>query len=167
MSAIANFKQKTITLYQSKTESEQKLILILGICISLFVVISVYSSVANGLSETSKKLIQQQELNAWANQQIALIKRSGSNTGSVGSNNGSITQLINSTARRNGVTLARLQPQTADIVKVGLEDINFNQLTKWLADLRNQHGIYVSNLDLSKTDETGIVRVRRLDLERN
>lgn len=166
MSAIANFKQKAITLYQSKTESEQKLILILGICFSLFILISVYSSVANGLSETSKKLIQQQELNTWAEQQIALIKRSGG-TSNVSGNKGSMAQVINTTARRNGITLARLQPQTADLVKVGLEDMNFNQLTKWLADLRNQHGIYVSNLDLSKTDETGIVRVRRLDLERN
>ncbi|MUH73426.1 type II secretion system protein GspM [Psychrosphaera haliotis] len=166
MSAIANFKQKTIALYQSKTESEQKLILILGVCFSLFILISVYSSVANGLSETSKKLIQQQELNTWAEQQIALIKRSGKTSSASGSNS-SMAQVINTTARRNGITLARLQPQTADLVKVGLEDMNFNQLTKWLADLRNQHGIYVSNLDLSKTDETGIVRVRRLDLERN
>jgi len=166
MSAIANFKQKTIALYQSKTESEQKLILILGVCFSLFILISVYSSVANGLSETSKKLIQQQELNIWAEQQIALIKRSGKTSSASGSTS-SMAQVINTTARRNGITLARLQPQTADLVKVGLEDMNFNQLTKWLADLRNQHGIYVSNLDLSKTDETGIVRVRRLDLERN
>ncbi len=166
MSAIANFKQKTIALYQSKTESEQKLILILGVCFSLFILISVYSSVANGLSETSKKLIQQQELNTWAEQQIALIKRSGKTSSASGSTS-SMAQVINTTARRNGITLARLQPQTADLVKVGLEDMNFNQLTKWLADLRNQHGIYVSNLDLSKTDETGIVRVRRLDLERN
>lgn len=166
MSAIANFKQKTMALYQSKTESEQKLILILGVCFSLFILISLYSSVANGLSETSKKLIQQQELNTWAEQQIALIKRSGKTSSASGSNS-SMAQVINTTARRNGITLARLQPQTADLVKVGLEDMNFNQLTKWLADLRNQHGIYVSNLDLSKTDETGIVRVRRLDLERN
>ncbi|GAA0305417.1 type II secretion system protein M [Psychrosphaera haliotis] len=166
MSAIANFKQKTIALYQSKTESEQKLILILGVCFSLFILISVYNSVANGLSETSKKLIQQQELNTWAEQQIALIKRSGKTSSASGSTS-SMAQVINTTARRNGITLARLQPQTADLVKVGLEDMNFNQLTKWLADLRNQHGIYVSNLDLSKTDETGIVRVRRLDLERN
>ena len=166
MSAIANFKQKTMALYQSKTESEQKLILILGVCFSLFILISVYSSVANGLSETSKKLIQQQELNTWAEQQIALIKRSGKTSSASGSTS-SMAQVINTTARRNGITLARLQPQTADFVKVGLEDMNFNQLTKWLADLRNQHGIYVSNLDLSKADETGIVRVRRLDLERN
>jgi len=166
MSAIANFKQKTMALYQSKTESEQKLILILGVCFSLFILISLYSSVANGLSETSNKLIQQQELNTWAEQQIALIKRSGKTSSASGSNS-SMAQVINTTARRNGITLARLQPQTADLVKVGLEDMNFNQLTKWLADLRNQHGIYVSNLDLSKTDETGIVRVRRLDLERN
>lgn len=166
MAGITDFKQKLIALYQSKSQSEQRLILLLGICFIVFILASTYSSVANNLADSKKKLSSQQELNVWAKQQIAIIKQSGQNPSSIG-NTSSMTQVINSTARKNRITLARLQPQTADNVKVGLDDINFNQLMVWLTELKNKHGIHASNIDISKSDVAGVVRVRRLDLERN
>lgn len=166
MSVFADFKQKLIVLYQSKSQSEQRLILLLGICFVVFLLATTYSSVANNLADSNKKLTSQHELNIWAKQQIAVIKQSGKSTSAVGSTT-SMTQVINTTARKNRITLARLQPQTADNVKVGLDDINFNQLMSWLEELKNKHGIYASNIDISKSDVAGVVRVRRLDLERN
>ncbi len=166
MSAITEFKQKLVALYQSKSESEQRLIAILGICFAAFIVVSIFTTVIGGKNEVADKLNKQVELNVWAAQQIQLIKSNG-NSDNATSNQGSMTQIINNTARQSRITLARLQPQTTDAVKVGLDDIEFNVLMNWLAVLKNNYAIEVNNIDISRTDKTGIVRVRRLDLERS
>lgn len=151
--------------YESKSASEQRLLLVLGISVLLFVVVSSYLSVTNALAAASQKFDKQVELNQWATQQIALIKQSKQSSSGKPSA-GSMTQVINSSARRFDITLARLQPQSADYVKVGLEDVNFNQLMRWLSQLQSTYGITASNIDISESDTQGVVRVRRLDLER-
>ena len=164
-SLLQSNKEKLNTFYQSKSPSEQRLIVLLVVSFVLFIVVSSYMAVSKGLAETEKKLQRQLDLNAWATQQIALIQQSSSGS-SQATASGSMTQVINSTARRFNITLARLQPQQANYVKVGLEDANFNQLLRWLELLQNTYGITAANIDISKSDTDGIVRVRRLDLER-
>lgn len=165
MSAFQSLKEKLLGFYQSKNESEQRLLVIFAVTVLLFGIVSVYLSVANGLADTEKKLSRQLELNSWAEQQIAIIKQSQGN-GRATDNSGSMTQVINTSARRFNITLARLQPQQNNYVKVGLEDVNFNQLMQWLTQLQNTYSIRAANIDISKTETQGIVRVRRLDLER-
>lgn len=162
---IQKNKDKAMAFYQSKSESEQRLIGLLLVSFVLFVIVSSYLTVTKGLAETDKKLQRQLDLNAWANQQIELIQSASQGT-SRGQASGSMTQVINTTARRFSIKLARLQPQQANYVKVGLEDVNFNQLMRWLALLQNTYGITAANIDISQADTDGIVRVRRLDLER-
>lgn len=165
MKAFQSTKEKVQAFYQSKNESEQRLLVIFSISIVLFAVVSIYLSVANGLADTEKKLNRQLELNSWAEQQITIIKQSEGN-GRSATNSGSMTQVINSSARRFNITLARLQPQQNNYVKVGLEDVNFNTLMQWLTQLQNTYSIRAANIDISKTETEGVVRVRRLDLER-
>lgn len=164
MSVLSDNKQKLIEFYQSKNDSEQKLLLTFGIVFAIFLLYSLYSSVSNGMTESQQKLQRQIELNSWAAEQIAIIKQSGKKTSS--GSRGSMTQIINSSARKHGVTIARLQPQKTDLVKVGIEEVGFNRLMNWLAELNSRHGISAANIDLSKADASGIVKVRRLDLER-
>ena len=166
MSGLAGMKDKLTELYNSKTPSEQKLILLLGVFLSVFMIYSTFSTVQDGLHSVESKLKKQVELNSWASEQIRIIQNASA-SGSVGNTGGSITQVINSSARRHGVSIARLQPQKTDMVKVGIDEIGFNRLVRWLAELENEHGITASNIDISKADVSGLVKVRRLDLERS
>jgi general secretion pathway protein M len=165
MSGMATLKSKFNEFYQSKSESEQRLLLIFGIAVSLFLIISIYSKVATGLTDTQSKLDKQLELNQWASQQISTIQSASGASGRATSQ-ASITQQINISARRHKVTIARMQPQKEGSVRVGLEDIPFNALLNWLVDLENKYGIKVTNIDFNRTDVSGVVKVRRLDLER-
>jgi len=166
MSAISSIKEKLLELYASKTASEQKLIQLAGIFFSIFLIHSIYTSVNDGLATAEDKLQKQTELNSWAREQIQRIQNSSGGASS-NRNSGSITQVINSSARKFGVSIARLQPQKTDMVKVGIDQIGFNRLIRWLAELENRHGIEASNIDVSKADESGLVKIRRLDLERS
>lgn len=164
MSGLAGLKTKALDYYQSKTDSEQKLLLALSVFVIFFVLITSYNTVADGLTETEKKLAKQLELNNWASEQIKIINASGAKT-SV-SSKGSLTQKVNSSARRYGIKIARLQPQKNDSVRVGLDEVPFNELLKWLANMQNNDGIRVSSIDFSRSDKSGLIKVRRLDLER-
>ncbi len=170
MSALNELKQKALAYYQSRTDSEQKLLAALGLLFVVFIVVSTVRGLNSSHQEASKKLQQQQELNGWVAEQIELINSRtsivGSGSGSANNNNASLTQIVNSTARRHQVTLARIQPQSTHMVKLGLDEVNFNQLMTWLAELRNSHGVVVNNIDISKAKDSGLVKVRRLDLER-
>lgn len=166
MSGLAGMKEKLTEFYQSKNESEQKLLLSLSIVVPIFLIYSLYSTVATGLAESQSKLDKQLELNQWASEQIDIIQ-SAKGKSSANRRPSSITQIINSSARRYRVTIARIQPQTENAVKIGIEEVSFNRLLQWLQELESKHGIKASNIDFSKADVSGQVKIRRLDLERS
>lgn len=161
---VTALKDKLESWFQGLSESEQKLVKFGSIFLAVFILFTVISSVNSGVTESKRKLQQQQSLNTWAAEQISIIK---SSTGGNQANfSGSMTQVVNATARQFNIRIARLQPKKNDMVKVGLDDVGFNRLMKWLAELQSKHGVRVENIDFAKGDEQGKVKVRRLDLSR-
>ena len=160
---ITMLKEKCAAWFQTLSQSEQKLLKFAAGFTVLFIIYLVVSSISAGVHESQRKLQQQLDLNDWAQQQIAIIKAS---SGQKTTSSGSITQVINNSARKYNVNIARLQPQKNDTVKVGLDDVGFNRLMQWLEELQAKHGVRVENIDFSKADEQGKVKVRRLDLAR-
>lgn len=160
---ITALKEKLDTWLQGLSDSEQKLVKFGGGFFIIFVFYMVISSINTAVASSTAKLQQQRDLNLWAEQQIAIIKAAG---GTKRVSSGSITQQINNSARSYKINIARLQPQKNDVVKVGLDDVGFNRLMQWLQELQTKHGIRAENIDLSKADEQGKVKVRRLDLAR-
>ena len=77
---------------------------------------------------------------------------------------GSLTDLISSSARSHKIQVSRMQPQN-DQMQVMLNDISFDQLLAWLHELLYQHNVSVVQLDLAAADGPGMVRVRRLLVE--
>jgi general secretion pathway protein M len=166
MSQLSALQTKVMEYYQTKTDSEQKLLLIMAIFLPLFALYMMVTTVSEGLEKSTTKLEKQVELNEWAADQIAIIQQSKGG-GANKSSQGSITQLINASARKHGVTISRLQPQKTDTVRVGIEEVGFNKFIAWLTELENRHGIKVASIDFSRSDSAGRVKVRRLDLERS
>lgn len=159
-------KQAINTWLNSKTQSEQQLVKVAGGFFILFLVIMIVTTINKNVVESEKKLTQQLELNSWAEQQIAIIKKANKNLNKSPSSTRSITQVINSTAKRYNVLVERIQPQKDDLVKVGIDEIGFNNLMNWLTELQTKHNIHVQNIDFSKGDSAGMVKIRRLDLGR-
>lgn len=161
---VSVLKEKLESWFQSLSDSEQKLVKFGSIFFAIFVLYFFVSTVNTGVAESQRKLKQQQDLNSWAAEQITIVKSSAG--GSQNSFSGSMTQVVNSTARQFNIRIARLQPQKNDMVKVGVEDVGFNRLMKWLSEMQSKHGVRVENIDFAKADESGKVKVRRLDLSR-
>ncbi|WP_337841684.1 type II secretion system protein M [Rheinheimera sp.] len=77
---------------------------------------------------------------------------------------GSLTDLLSSSARKHNIQVSRMQPQNEQM-QVMLNDLSFDQLLTWLHELQYQHKVSIVQLDLSKADQAGLVRVRRLVVE--
>ena len=77
---------------------------------------------------------------------------------------GSLTDLISSSARTHKIQVSRMQPQN-DQMQVMLNDISFDQLLAWLHELQYQHNVSIVQLDLAVADAPGMVRVRRVLVE--
>lgn len=77
---------------------------------------------------------------------------------------GSLTDIISSSARAHKIQVSRMQPQNEQM-QVMLNDISFDQLLTWLHALQYQHNVSIVQLDLAVADAPGMVRVRRLLVE--
>ena len=82
----------------------------------------------------------------------------------VAGGNTNLSQVINSTRGRYKINISKMQP-SSDSLRLTLDSVEFNQLIEWLDELVNQHGLKIENLDLSRDDKSGYVRVSRLVLE--
>ena len=144
---------------------EQRLVASLGGVLVIFLFYSlVWQPLNENIEKGQKKVQRHQELLTYVSeeaQKYRLLKGSG-----VKSSGGSISSIVNRTANQNGINIDRMQPQGDDI-QVWLDDVSFNTLLTWVELLSVNEGIQVKNVDLTKTDQAGQVRVRRMQLGRS
>ena len=148
--------------WQQLNIREQKLVGSMSVVIAIFMFYSViWQPLNNNLLKTQKKLDRQQALLIWVDENTARYIKT--NKADKTSSNGSLTSIVNRTANRNQISIARMQPQSRNL-QVWIDEVVFTDLLQWLALLSNQEGLQVKNIDISNTETPGVVRVRRLVL---
>ena len=156
-------KKQIIQYWRSLKEQEQQLIMVAGGIFVVFVlVMGIFRPLNNAIDKAKKSYVTQQELLVWVDESIEKLKAAG-NTQAISNQN--ISQVVNSTRSRYRITISKMQPNDNSL-RLTLDSVEFNQLIEWLDELVNQHGLRVENLDLSKDDKSGFVRVSRLVLEK-
>lgn len=150
--------------WQQLNLREQRLVLGLASVVLVFLFYRLaWLPLNSGLETALKKNVRQQELLSWVETNVAryqAAKRGG------GSSSGSLSSIINRTASNHGIKIARMQPQGDDL-QVWLDQVPFTQLLQWLEQLSNNEGLSVQAIDVSRDEQAGLVRVRRLQLGRN
>ena len=71
----------------------------------------------------------------------------------------SITRIIDSTVRKNNLTMSRFQPSSSGDVQVRFENAAFNNILAWLQELESEHGVAVKDLTVSPGSASGLVNV--------
>ncbi len=153
------------TWWQQLNLREQRLVIVMSALISIFILYSViWQPMSESIVKSKAKIDRQQALLTWvqeSTQRYQQAKRSGGrNTGE------SLSSIVNRTSRIDKITITRMQPQGDDL-QVWIDEISFNQLLSWLERLSVRDGLQVKSIDLSKADQQGVVRVRRLQLGKN
>ena len=150
------------TWWQQLNIREQRLVVVMSALISIFILYSLIWQPMNESIETSKvKIERQQELLTWVQESAQRYQQAKRNGGR--SSGESLSSIVNRTSRLEKISITRMQPQGDDL-QVWIDEISFNQLLSWLEKLASRDGLQVKNIDLSKADQQGVVRVRRLQL---
>ena len=142
---------------------EQRLV---GSLAGVFLVFIFYSFVWQPLHENidkgQDKLSRQQALLTFVASETQRYK-AAKKTGNAQASSGSMSSIVNRSARQQAITITRIQPQS-NSVQVWIDNIAFTQLLAWLEKLVNDEGIQVETIDLTKGEQPGQVRVKRLQL---
>lgn len=155
-------KKQLMKQWRSLKEQEQQLVMVAGGVFIIFVlVMGIFRPLNNAIEKAQQSQIKQQELLAWVDDSIVKLKAAG-NTNVASNTN--LSQVVNSTRGRYKINISKMQP-SSDSLRLTLDSVEFNQLIEWLDELVNQHGLKIENLDLSRDDKSGYVRVSRLVLE--
>jgi general secretion pathway protein M len=156
-------KEQLVNYWRSLKEQEQQLVMIAGAVFVIFVlVMGIFRPLNNAIEKAEQDNIKQQELLAWVDESIIKLKASGS---ARVTNDRSLSQIVNSTRSRYQITISKMQPNDNSL-RLTIDSVEFNKLVEWLDELVNSQGVLIENLDLSKDDKSGFVRVSRLVLEK-
>lgn len=158
---MKHWQQHLVSWWQSLQQREQRLVAGAGIVLLVGVFYwLLWQPVHQGHAA------QQQRLQS-AERQLQQLQRLAPQLTSkapVSRTGGSVAQIISSSARTNGISVSRMQPQNEQLTLV-LDDVSFDNLLSWLHTLQYQHGVKLVSLDLATADKPGLVRVRRMVVE--
>jgi general secretion pathway protein M len=143
--------------WQSLQKREQQLVLIAGVTLIIAAFYWLLWAPLHQAYQSQQQQLQQVNLLL---QQISAFPQVSAET----KMQGSLTDVISSSARSHNIQVSRMQPQNEQM-QVMLNDLSFDQLLKWLHELQYQHKISIVQLDLAQADAPGMVRVRRLLVE--
>lgn len=146
--------------WQQLQPREQQLVLISAILLVVFISYSlIWQPLNANILKAEQKLARQQQLLTWVMEQGQTLQAGASAPQA----SGSLTSIVNSTARQAGIKVSRMQPK-GDSLQLWLDDIAFDQLLAWLLQLKQNYQLNIEAIDITNTDTQGVVAVRRLQL---
>jgi len=156
-------KQQLEKYWHSLKDQEQQLVMVAGGIFVVFVlVMGIFRPLNNAIAQAQADHIKQQELLTWVDSSIVKLKAAGSRSIS---NNKNLSQIVNATRGRFDITISKMQPSDNSL-RLTIDSVQFNKLVEWLDEMVNNEGVQIENLDLSRDDKQGYVRVSRLVLEK-
>ena len=145
---------------------EQRLVIAMGSVVLFFILYSaIWKPLNNNIESATSKVSRYQDLQTLVQTETARYK-SFVGAGNKVTSKGSLSSVVNKTAGKNKIAIERMQPQGEDL-QVWIEEVSFNQLLTWLEQLSSRENINVKSIDLSNTQQPGVVKVRRLQLGRS
>lgn len=149
--------------WQGLNKREQTMVASLSLVVVIFLFFSfVWQPINDNLAKQKNNIVNKQELLTWVQQNTA--KFQGVNRSATSpKNSASLTSVVNSTARKWNIAVARMQPKD-DSLQVWIDEVPFNDFLAWTEHLYLKQGIVISGVDIAAANDPGMVRVNRLEL---
>lgn len=155
-------KEQLQSWWISRNEREQQLSLLSAAFIFLAVIYwGAWKPLANSLQESEIQLQRAQQTLSWVQKNASILVQAGVHKHKVTANRGNLTQIVNKSARQHGITFSRIVNKQQRL-EVWISEVEFDLFIKWLTSLSNQYSVSVINVDFSKMDKQGHIRINRL-----
>jgi general secretion pathway protein M len=146
--------------WESITQREQQLAMISAVVIGIATLYwGIWTPLTDQLAESKKQLTRAETTLIWTQEKATLLLHTGA--GKPQARGGNLTQILNSSARKSGITFSRIVNKN-DKIEVWITNVEFESFLKWLTTLNNQYGVSVLNADLAKANQKGYIKVNRL-----
>lgn len=146
------------------TEREQQLTLISTMVVSVALIyFLLWSPLANNLADSQNKLKSAQQTLQWVESNANKLVEAGIGNNKTSAKKQTLSQLINSTAKRNKIIISRIQNRNGT-VDVWINQVEFNQFIKWMTALQNQYQVQINSVDLNQDKVQGMIKINRLSL---
>lgn len=153
--------------WQGISPREQRLvavgggILLLGLCYW-----AIWQPIASRITERERQVLNQQQTLAWLKEKGQEVLSMQGSQGRRIDTSGTLEGVVNRTAFKQKIKIARLQPQGQEL-QVWIDTVPFDTLLLWLATLSDQYGVQVQIIEVARENlAPGLVKVRRLQLSR-
>lgn len=90
----------------------------------------------------------------------AALKTQGGSHSSGVTDKDTILKIASDSAKQNGLTLKRFEPDSQGGLKVWLEDMPFDDIMIWTDSLNKKYGVQVSQVRFDKREKEGMVNAR-------
>lgn len=154
-------KQWFLTLTQRERILVQAAASVVAIFLAYLLIIEPISST---YEQNKKNVASSMETLQWMRMAAQEVKElNGGHAVNAGSKG---KQFILSTVDRSaksaglGSVMKRVQPESDTGVRVWFENAPFDELIKWLSTVESKHGLSVTEINIEKTESTGLVNVR-------
>lgn len=148
--------------YKQLSEREQRIVLIGGIVLIIFLFYAlIWSPLQQSVQQGRNAVSSQQKLLTWmqANANKAIQLRRGGSTNRP-TFTGSLPQAVNQLAQRYQIAIARMQPQ-GDTLQIWVDQAPFNDTIAWLKSIEDK-GINILDVDFAEVNQPGQIKIRRL-----
>ncbi len=148
--------------WRDLNQREQRVVLIMSFVVAVFLFITlVWQPLNENLEKAEVQVVKQQKLALWVKQNVVnykKLKRSGGKQSSE-----SLSSMINRTAKKLSITVARMQPQGDDL-QVWVDEVPFDDFLNWMEQITAQEKAIIVAVDVALADKPGTVKIRRLQV---
>ena len=154
-------KQWFLSLTQRERILIQAAASVVGVFVLYFLIIEPISST---YEQNKKNVASSMETLQWMRMAAQEVKElSGGRAIRKGSKGKQfILSTVDKSAKNAGLAsvMKRVQPESDTGVRVWFENAPFDELIKWLSIIESKNGLYVNEINIEKTETTGLVNVR-------
>lgn len=140
--------------------------LLAGMAAVIGILVMIYGLAWHPLSSRVAYLHQsideQEQLKRWMQQTATEVKRLQGAGVAVAEDHRSLLAVVDQTSKEAqlGMAVKRIQPEGQDLVRVSLEQANFDDVVMWLGGLQHAHGVSVVDAAIDRQKEPGRVNAR-------
>ena len=151
--------------FLSLTQRERVLVQAAASVVGVFVVyLLIIEPISSTYAKNKKNVASSMETLQWMRTAAEEVKKLSGGRSIKGSSKGKqfILSTVDKSAKNAGLAsvMKRVQPESDTGVRVWFENASFDELIKWLSIIESKHGLSVNEINIEKTESTGLVNVR-------
>ena len=151
--------------FLSLTQRERVMVQAAASVVGIFVVyLLIVEPISSTYEQNKKNVASSMETLQWMRTAAQEVKKLSGGRGTTGKTKGKqfVLSTVDRSAKNAGLAtvMKRVQPESDTGVRVWFENAPFDDLIKWLSIIESKHGLSVNEINIEKTESTGLVNVR-------